>query len=85
MVDFIQENRQQYGVESICDVLPIAPSRFYEQTARREDESRIPARWRRDARLIINCCRKAAFSKAISLWPARTRIMNGNVLTIALT
>ena len=29
MVSFIDENRESYGVEPICDVLPIAPSTYY--------------------------------------------------------
>ena len=28
---FIDEHRQSYGVESICKVLPIAPSTYYRQ------------------------------------------------------
>ena len=30
MVDFIDEHRDEYGVEPICAVLPIAPSTYYE-------------------------------------------------------
>ena len=29
MVDFIDDHKQQYGVEPICRVLPIAPSTYY--------------------------------------------------------
>ncbi|WP_438012331.1 IS3 family transposase [Psychrobacter raelei] len=29
MVDFIEDHKQQYGVEPICRVLPIAPSTYY--------------------------------------------------------
>ncbi|KWT41069.1 transposase, partial [Pseudomonas amygdali pv. aesculi] len=29
MKTFIDENRQSYGVEPICKVLPIAPSTYY--------------------------------------------------------
>ena len=29
MVDFINEHREAYGVESICSQLPIAPSTYY--------------------------------------------------------
>ncbi len=35
MVAFIDEHRGTYGVEPICAVLPIAPSTYYEQKARR--------------------------------------------------
>ncbi len=37
MVDFVEANRDEYGVEPICDVLPIAPSTYYEHHARRVD------------------------------------------------
>jgi len=40
---------ETYRVESICTMLPIAPSAFYEQKARRADPSRLPERARRDA------------------------------------
>jgi putative transposase len=51
MVSFIDEHREAYGVESICGVLPIAPSTYYEQKARQADPTRLPARARRDAEL----------------------------------
>lgn len=51
MVSFIDEHREAYGVESICEVLPIAPSTYYEQKARQADPTRLPARARRDADL----------------------------------
>jgi len=51
MVSFIDENRDAYGVEPICSVLPIAPSTFYEHEARRRDPSLLPARAQRDAEL----------------------------------
>ena len=48
MVAFIDEHRDAYGVEPICDVLPIAPSTYYEHRARAEDPDRRPAREKRD-------------------------------------
>jgi len=33
MVSFIDEQRELYGVEPICAVLPIAPSTYYERKA----------------------------------------------------
>ena len=51
MKAFIDEHREVYGVEPICRVLPIAPSTYYEYTARRADPDRRPARERRDAAL----------------------------------
>ena len=52
MVSFIDEHRAVHGVEPICEVLPIAPSTYYEQKARQADPSRRPARLRRDATLL---------------------------------
>ena len=37
MVAVIDQERDEYGVEPICDVLPIAPSTYYEHRARRLD------------------------------------------------
>ncbi len=53
MVQFIGTNRDPYGVESICSVLPIAPSTFYEHEARRRDPARVPARVKRDTELRV--------------------------------
>ncbi len=49
MVRFIDENRDDYGVEPICAVLPIAPSTYYEAKAREADPARLPDRAKRDA------------------------------------
>ena len=47
MVTFIDENRDEFGVEPICAELPIAPSSYYAA------KSRPPsARARRDAELV---------------------------------
>jgi transposase InsO family protein len=51
MVAFVDEQRDEYGVEPICKVLPIAPSTYYEQKARQADPGRLPPRVRRDAML----------------------------------
>ena len=48
MVSFIDDLREDYGVEPICEELPIAPSTYYEQKARQADSSRQPARAQRD-------------------------------------
>ena len=48
MVEFIDQHRDAYGVESICAQLPIAPSQYYEQKAREADPVRLPPRWRRE-------------------------------------
>jgi putative transposase len=48
MVSFIDDHRGKYGVESICNQLPIAPSVYYEQKARQAKPERVPPRVRRD-------------------------------------
>jgi transposase InsO family protein len=48
---FIDEHRDQYGVEPICRVLPIAPSTYRAHAAGLCDPSRLSARVRRDAEL----------------------------------
>ena len=53
MAEFIETNRGQYGVESICSELPIAPSTFYEHPARGKNPDRLPARAKRDAELRV--------------------------------
>ena len=49
MVTFIDSHRAQYGVEPICQVLPIAPSTYYAHKARQVDPGRRPPRVCRDA------------------------------------
>ena len=51
MVSFIDEHREEHGVEPICRELPIAPSTYYEEKARKRDVSRLPARALRDFEL----------------------------------
>jgi transposase InsO family protein len=53
MIAFIDDHRATHGVEPICKVLPIAPSTYYVQAARRADPAKQPARTRRDATLEI--------------------------------
>lgn len=51
MVAFIDEERDAYGVESICRELPIAPSTYYNHKAQEADPSRRSARAKRDEQL----------------------------------
>jgi transposase InsO family protein len=51
MVSFIDEHREDHGVEPICRQLPIAPSVYYEQKAREADPTRLPERLVRDGKL----------------------------------
>ena len=37
MVTFIDDHREEYGVEPICKVLPIAPSTYYAHKAQEAD------------------------------------------------
>ncbi|KVE39586.1 hypothetical protein WS68_20170 [Burkholderia sp. TSV86] len=48
MVSFIDEQRASHGVESICRVLPIAPSTYFRRADQRTDPSRQSSRARRD-------------------------------------
>jgi putative transposase len=53
MIAFIDDHRGAYGVEPIGKVLPIAPSTYYAQVARRADPTKRSARARSDAALTI--------------------------------
>ncbi len=51
MTDYIEANKDSYGVEPICEVLPIAPSTYYEARSRppsaravRDDELKVQIR-----------------------------------------
>lgn len=49
MITFIDDQREAHGVESICKVLPIAPSTYFAHAAKRADPDKLSARARRDA------------------------------------
>jgi putative transposase len=51
MVAFIDEHRTSSGVESICSVLPIAPSTYYRRKAWEADPNSRPERQRSDEHL----------------------------------
>src|SRR2546430_16371898 len=51
MVGFIDDHRRAYGVESICAVLPIAPSTYFRHKAEQSDPTRRSARAQRDEEL----------------------------------
>jgi putative transposase len=53
MISFIDEHRGVFGVEPICRVLPIAPSTYYENVAKRLDVDRLSIRARSDISLKI--------------------------------
>ena len=51
MTAFITAHRDQYGVEPICRVLPIAPSTYYARIATQTDPTKLSDRVRRDQAL----------------------------------
>ncbi len=51
MTAFVDEQRENYGVEPICAELPIAPSTYWEHKRREREPERCPARARRDTEL----------------------------------
>ena len=53
MISFIDEHRGVFGVEPICRLLPIAPSTYYENVAKRLDVDRLSTRARSDIGLKI--------------------------------
>ena len=65
MVAFIDAHRDEYGVESICAQLPIAPATYYDAKARVTDPQRVPARAQRDATLCVEIDR---------VWHANRRV-----------
>jgi transposase InsO family protein len=57
MIAFIDDHRGAHGVEPICKVLPIAPSTYRAQAARRRDPAKLPDRTKRDAALMPEIAR----------------------------
>jgi len=51
MTRFIDDHRDQYGVEPICKILPIAPSTYYARKAAEADPQQLSERARRDIAL----------------------------------
>ena len=51
MVAFIDQHRDTYGVESICALLPIAPSTYFRRKAQQQDPTQRSARAQRDDEL----------------------------------
>jgi transposase InsO family protein len=69
MIDFIDQNRDEFGVESICDVLPIAPSTYHVHAARRRRPETAPARVKRDLALRPEV--KRVFAQNFQVYGAR--------------
>lgn len=53
MISFIDEYRAVFGVEPICRLLPIAPSTYYENIAKRQDRIGLSICARRDVVLKV--------------------------------
>src|SRR4249919_673774 len=70
MVAFIDAHREAYGVESICAVLPIAPSVHDERTSREHAPERRPARVRRDEALAVDVERVWRQHQAVTIRPS---------------
>jgi transposase InsO family protein len=52
MIAYIDDHKDRYGVEPICEVLPIAPSTYYEHKAKERDPGRRSDRAKRDEQLL---------------------------------
>ena len=65
MVAFIDEHREAYRVEPICEVLPIAPSTYFTHRARADDPSLRPTRVVRDEGLRAEVRRVWAESDSV--------------------
>ena len=56
-MDFIEEQRDVYGVEPICRVLPIAPSTYHQRALEAREPERASARSKTDAALRVEITR----------------------------
>jgi transposase InsO family protein len=69
MVSFIDDHRDDYGVEPICSLLPIAPSTYYAFKAQDRDPARRSRRAVRDGELRVEIER--VFKENRSVYGAR--------------
>jgi transposase InsO family protein len=53
MIAFVDEHREEFGVEPVCDVIEIAPSTYYAAKAQQREPARRSARRRRDEALQV--------------------------------
>jgi transposase InsO family protein len=68
MVAFIDDHRATYGVEPICEVLPIAPATYYEHKACVREPEKRSARSKRDDSLRVEIRR--VFEENFSVYGA---------------
>jgi putative transposase len=78
MIAYIEEHKQEFGVEPICALLPIAPSTYYEARSRPPS-----ARCLRDEELKVEIAR--VFKANLSVYGARKvwRQLNREGITVA--
>ena len=69
LISFIDEHRAKYGVEPICNQLPISPSTYYEFKAREDDPGRLPDRIKRDSSLEVDI--KRVWEENLEVYGAR--------------
>jgi putative transposase len=69
MVAFIDDHREEYGVEPICAVLPIAPSTYFSHKAREANPSLRPARAQRDE--VLRCEIQRVWKKQFQVYGVR--------------
>ncbi|MFM7361263.1 MAG: IS3 family transposase [Cyanobium sp.] len=83
MIAFIDDHRGAHGVEPICKVLPIAPSTYHDQVAKRADPARLSARAKRD--LVLKPEIERVFAENFEVYGARKvwRQMNRESIPIA--
>ena len=70
MKTFIDEHRDEYGVESICREISIAPATYYEHKARERDPRLEPTRVRRDNELIHDILMFSVLPRGLQLFCA---------------
>jgi len=69
MIGFIDTHKQDYGVEPICRVLPIAPSTYHDHVAKRRNPALAAPRVRRDMTLQVEVDR--VFSENFKVYGVR--------------
>ena len=69
MIAFIDDHRAAYGVESICKVLPIAPSSYYDHATKRANPETRSDRAKRDTALQADIQR--VFTENFEVYGAR--------------
>ncbi len=69
MIAFIDDHRDAHGVEPICKVLPIAPSTYHDDAAKRQDPTKLSARAQRDMALKPEIAR--VFAENFEVYGAR--------------